>query len=76
MYYQVKVKIATDTGKGVRYTREVYLVEDSSVTGVETKINGLFLGSSIDFEVTEVKKSEIGEVIGADIPVKQDKEIS
>tara|TARA_R110000744_G_scaffold71722_6_gene144576 strand:+ start:1065 stop:1256 length:192 start_codon:yes stop_codon:yes gene_type:complete len=63
MYYLAKVKIATDTGKGVKWIREVYLVEGVSVTDAEAIINKEFEGDTTEFEVTEVKKSDVVKVL-------------
>jgi len=63
MYYRVKVKIATDTGKGVKYNSEYYLVEAVSVTDAEVKTVKDLSDDAVDFEVVEVKKSEICKVL-------------
>tara|TARA_R110000787_G_scaffold216408_2_gene325523 strand:- start:957 stop:1148 length:192 start_codon:yes stop_codon:yes gene_type:complete len=63
MYYLAKVKIATDTGKGVKWIREVYLIEGVSVTDAEAIINKEFEGDTTEFEVTEVKKSDVVKVL-------------
>jgi hypothetical protein len=63
MYYLVRVKVAQDTGKGIKWSRESYLVEGVSVTDAETTTHKLFDGSNIEFEVTEVKKSEVIKVL-------------
>ena len=38
-YYIAKVKIATDTSKGVKYVSEQYLVNATSVTHAEALVN-------------------------------------
>jgi hypothetical protein len=63
MYYRVKVKIAMDTGKGVKYNSEYYLVEALSVTDAEATTVKDLSDDSVDFEVIEVKKSEICKVL-------------
>tara|TARA_R100001443_G_scaffold29410_1_gene42636 strand:- start:3785 stop:3976 length:192 start_codon:yes stop_codon:yes gene_type:complete len=63
MYYQVKVKIAIDTGKGVKHSKEEYLVEASSVTDAEACTTQDMVDGGIEFEVVEVKKSQICKVL-------------
>ena len=64
MYYRVKVKVGVDTGKGVNYNSEYYLVEAQSVTDAEGTTVHDFTDDGIEFEVVEVKKSEICKVLG------------
>jgi len=63
MYYQVKVKIAIDTGKGVKHAKEEYLVEATSVTDAEAVTTKDMIDGGIEFEVVEVKKSQICKVL-------------
>ena len=63
MYYLVRVKVAKDNGKTVKWTRESYLVEGVSVTDAEDTTNKLFDDSRVEFEVVEVKKSEVSQVL-------------
>jgi hypothetical protein len=63
MYYLVRVKVAQDNGKTVKWTRESYLVEGVSVTDAEATTNKLFDDSRVEFEVVEVKKSEVSQVL-------------
>ena len=62
-YYVSKVKIATDTPKGVKWQSETYLVDATSVTHAESLVVGDFKDSGIDFEVKSVSKSQICKVI-------------
>jgi|TARA_Y100000592_G_scaffold45137_1_gene71649 mannose/fructose/N-acetylgalactosamine-specific phosphotransferase system component IIB len=64
MYYRVKVKVGVDTGKGVKYNSEYYLVEAQSVTDAEATTVQDLTDDGIEFEVVEVKKSEICKVLG------------
>ena len=63
MYYLVRVKVANDNGKTVKWTRESYLVEGVSGTDAEATTNKLFDDSRVEFEVVEVKKSEVSQVL-------------
>jgi len=63
MYYQVRVKIAIDTGKGVKQAKEQYLVEAASVTDAEAVTTLEMTEGGVDFEVVEVKKSDICKVL-------------
>jgi hypothetical protein len=63
MYYQVRVKIAIDTGKGVKHAKEEYLVEASSVTDAEATTTLDMVDGGVEFEVVEVKKSQICKVL-------------
>ena len=63
MYYRVKVKIATDTGKGVKHNSEYYLVQAVSVTDAEAVTTLEMADGGVEFEVVEVKKSEICKVL-------------
>ena len=49
-YYIAKVKIATDTSKGVKYVSEQYLVNATSVTHAEALVNKDFVDTGIDFD--------------------------
>ena len=62
-YYLVNTKVAVYTGKGVRWTREQYLVEAQSVMDAETKVNEDFDASNIEFEVVQVTKSNVIKVL-------------
>ena len=64
MYYRVKVKVGVDTGKGVKYNSEYYLVEAQSVTDAEATTVQDLTDYGIEFELVEVKKSEICKVLG------------
>jgi len=63
MYYFSKVKFAIDTGKGVRYKRETYLIEAVSVTDAEVKTHEDFADSGIEFEVEAIVKSPVVKVL-------------
>jgi|TARA_R100000458_G_C8044890_1_gene94618 hypothetical protein len=63
MYYLARVKVATDNGKKVTWKKEAYLVSAVSVTDAEVKVNQEFANDSIDFEVVEVKKSDVIKVL-------------
>jgi hypothetical protein len=63
-YYVSKVKIATDTPKGVKWQSETYLVNAVSVTHAESLVNEDFKDSGVEFEVKSVVKSQICKVIG------------
>ena len=73
-FYQVKVKVSANGEKAVR---EIYLVQDVSVAGAEYKMNEFFQDASgIEFEITEIKKTDILQVLGGyDVPGKIDKEL-
>ena len=62
-YYVAKVKIATDTPKGVKWQSETYLVDALTVTHAEAQVNKDFEGDGIEFEVKSVSKSQICKVI-------------
>ena len=65
MYYTAKVKIATDTPKGVKWNTETYLVNAVSVTHAESLVNEDFANDGIEFEVKSVSASQICKVIGS-----------
>lgn len=67
MYYTAKVKIATDTAKGVKWVSEVYLVEAVSVTHAEKLVHDDYTSSGIDFEVVSVSTSKISKIINSDL---------
>lgn len=58
MYYRVKVKVAIDTGKGVKTNSEYYLVEALSVTDAEATTVKDLSNDGIEFEVVEVKSQK------------------
>lgn len=62
-YYVAKVKIATDTPKGIKWVSETYLVDAVSVTHAEQLINEDFQNSVIEFEVKSVSNSKICKII-------------
>jgi hypothetical protein len=62
-FYVAKVKIATDTQKGVKWVTESYLVDAVSVTHAETKVNEDFKNDGVEFEVKGVSQSGICKVI-------------
>lgn len=62
-YYVAKVKIATDTPKGIKWASETYLVDAVSVTHAEQLINEDFQNSVIEFEVKSVSNSKICKII-------------
>ena len=62
-YYIAKVKVATDTPKGVKYVSEQYLVNATSVTHAEALVNKDFQDSGVDFEVKAVQDTRICKVI-------------
>lgn len=63
MYYIGKVKIATDSPKGVKWSTETYLVQAETVTHAEALIVKDFEGSGIEFDVKSVSSSKICKVI-------------
>ena len=65
MYYTSKVKIATDTPKGVKWTTETYLVNAVSVTHAEQLVQEDFADSGLEFEVKSVSASRICKIIGS-----------
>jgi len=65
-YYIAKVKIATDTPKGVKWATDTYLVNAVSVTHAEDLIHEDFAGSGIQFEVKSVSSTRILKVINDD----------
>ena len=62
-YYVAKVKIATDTQKGVKWVTETYLVDAVSVTHAEQLINSDFSNSGVQFEVKSVSDTKICKII-------------
>jgi hypothetical protein len=62
-YYVSKVKIATDTPKGVKWVTETYLVNAVSVTHAEQLINEDFKNSGVEFDVKSVSNSKICKII-------------
>ena len=62
-YYVAKVKIATDTPKGVKWQSETYLVDALTVTHAEAQVNEDFKDSGVEFEVKSVSNSQICKVI-------------
>jgi hypothetical protein len=62
-YYVSKVKIATDTPKGVKWQSESYLVDALTVTHAEALVNEDFKDDGVEFEVKSVSKSQICKVI-------------
>ena len=62
-YYIAKVKVATDTPKGVKYVSEQYLVNATSVTHAEALVIKDFQDSGVDFEVKAVQDTRICKVI-------------
>ena len=65
-YYIAKVKIATDTPKGIKWATDTYLVNAVSVTHAEELIHEDFIGSGIQFEVKSVSSTRILKVINDD----------
>ena len=63
MYYLARVKVATDNGNKVTWKKEAYLVSAVSVTDAEAIVNKDFSDSSVEFEVVEVKKSDVIKVL-------------
>jgi|TARA_R100000278_G_scaffold42669_1_gene37562 hypothetical protein len=63
-YYVSRVKIATDTPKGVKWLNERYLVNAVSVGHAEQLVHDDFKDSGIQFEVKSVSASPICKVIG------------
>lgn len=64
-YYVAKVKIATDTPKGVKWITDTYLVNAVSVTHAESLVNEDFKDTGSDFEVKSVSDTRICKVIGS-----------
>jgi len=67
-YYIAKVKVATDTPKGVKQISEQYLVNATSVTHAEALVNKDFVDTGIDFEVKAVQDTRICKVIESQTP--------
>jgi hypothetical protein len=64
MYYNAKVKVATDGPKGdVKWVTETYLVEAESVTHAEAQVHKDFAQDSVDFEVVSISTSKVIKVI-------------
>jgi hypothetical protein len=63
MYYLVRVKVANDNGKRIKWQKEAYLVSAVSVTDAEAIVNKDFEEGSVGFEVVEVKKSDVIKVL-------------
>ena len=63
MYYNVIVSITDSSGKKPKVNRELYVVSAVSVTDAEKKVHDKFKSTSLEFEVSSVKKSKIVEVI-------------
>jgi len=63
-YYVSRVKIATDTPKGVKWITERYLVNAVSVGHAEQLVHEDFKDSGSEFEVKSVSASQIHKVIG------------
>tara|TARA_R110002051_G_scaffold1671_2_gene9454 strand:+ start:86 stop:277 length:192 start_codon:yes stop_codon:yes gene_type:complete len=63
MYYLVRVKCASDNGRKVTWKKEAYLVSAVSVTDAEAIVNKDFENDSVEFEVVEVKKSDVIKVL-------------
>jgi hypothetical protein len=64
MYFNVKVKLTTDTDKGPKDHVELYLVDAVSVTDAEAKMFEDFKGFPNDWVVIGVDKSKVVKVIG------------
>ena len=65
MYFTVKVKIANDTPKGVKWTSETYLVEADSVTDAEQKTASDISEETpgLEYEITAAAHSKIVKVL-------------
>ena len=63
MYYLVRVKVANDNGKRIKWQKEAYLVSAVSVTDAEACTTMEMTEGGVDFEVVEVKKSDICKVL-------------
>lgn len=63
MYYLVRVKVANDNGKRVKWQKEAYLVEAASVTDAESITTMEMTDGGVEFEVVEVKKSDVIKVL-------------
>ena len=55
-YYIAKVKVATDTPKGIKWQSETYLVDALTVTHAESIVNEDFKDSGVEFEVKSISK--------------------
>jgi hypothetical protein len=62
-YYLAKVKVATDTPKGVKWQTESYLVNAATVTHAEALINEEFQQGGVDFDVKSISSSSIIKVV-------------
>lgn len=62
-YYVAKVKMATDTPKGVKWQTEQHLVDACSVTHAEALVTEYYSGTGIEFEVKSVSFTQIQSVI-------------
>ena len=63
MYYLVRVKVANDNGRWVKWLKEAYLVEAASVTDAEATTVMEMTDGGVEFEVVEVKKSDVIKVL-------------
>ena len=63
-YYVSRVKIATDTPKGVKWLSESYLVNAVSVGHAEQLVHEDFKDTGTEFEVKSISASSICQVIG------------
>ena len=63
-YWQVTVvfEIVSDSGRNQK-VKELYLVEAVSATDAEAKITKQFFGVTLDWEITNLKKSNIIEIL-------------
>ena len=63
-YWQVDVKLTMEHESGkIQKVTEKYLVEAVSVTDAEAIVNKDFANDSVEFEVVEVKKSDVIKVL-------------
>ena len=63
MYYLVRVKVANDNGKRIKWQKEAYLVKATSVTDAEAVTTMEMTDGGVEFEVVEVKKSDVIKVL-------------
>jgi len=63
MFYNVVVSITDSNAKKPRKISELYIVNAVSVTDAETKIHKKFEGTTLEFEVSNVRQSKLIEII-------------
>jgi hypothetical protein len=62
MYYEATVQVQVSEDKP-KFKRETYLVQDEAVSGVEVQMNELFKSYTLEWKLTQVKESNIVQVV-------------